>query len=58
MPVASSSKLVQQRLGVFKIGCAEPFNEPAVDRREQVARRNEVAECADIRIIGYSPHEN
>ncbi len=30
-------KLVEQRLRVFEIGCVEPFGEPAVDRREDVA---------------------
>src|SRR5262245_26344603 len=34
---APSSQLVQQRLCFFQVGCVEPFGEPAIDRREEVA---------------------
>src|SRR6516164_803054 len=30
-------EFVEQRLGVFEVGCGETFSEPAIDRRQQVA---------------------
>jgi len=37
MPVAGSRQLVEQRPGLFEIGCSEAFGEPVVDRREEFA---------------------
>ena len=34
----SSSQLVEQRLGILQIGGVEALGEPAVDRRQQLAR--------------------
>jgi hypothetical protein len=38
MLITSSSQFVEQRFCLFEIGRAEAFGEPAIDRREQVAR--------------------
>jgi hypothetical protein len=38
MPVAGLRQCVEQRLGVFEIRRVETFGEPAVDRREKLAR--------------------
>jgi hypothetical protein len=38
MAAISSSDWVEQRLRVFEIGSVEPLGEPAVDRRQQIAR--------------------
>src|SRR5258707_12286938 len=29
-------QFVEQRLGLFQVGCVEAFGEPAVDRRQQI----------------------
>ena len=37
MPTTNLRQLVEQRLGVFKIGHGESLGKPAVDAREQIA---------------------
>jgi hypothetical protein len=46
----SSSKLIEQRLGLFQIERIEPLSEPAVDRSEQIAGLRLVTAVNELKI--------